>query len=134
MFKIKDLSCAHTGCMYNKIYAPCTISRSSFLYTYIKKLEKSCRCTGSKTYAPGHQIVHTGCRVHPYFRTLVKGTVWTCVSTILLVPSNLPDKYPDTYGLIYQLLYRQNNLRQNNLSHFFNFTKDCTVYSNCITV
>ena len=23
------------------------------------------RCTGSKTYAPGHQIVHTGCRVHP---------------------------------------------------------------------
>ena len=37
--------------------------------------------------------------------------------------------YPDMYGLIYEPLSRQNNL-----SHIFNFTKDCIVYGNCITV
>ena len=31
-------------------------------------------CTCSKTYAPGNQNVHTGCRVHPLFRTLL--LVW----------------------------------------------------------
>ena len=37
--------------------------------------------------------------------------------------------YPDTYGLIYQLLNRQNNL-----PHIFNFTYNCIVAGNCITV
>ena len=27
-------------------------------------------CTGFKMYAPSSQNVHTGCRVHCYFRTL----------------------------------------------------------------
>ena len=44
MFEIKDLFCAHTGCIAYKKYAPCCTSMSPLLYNHIENLEKACTC------------------------------------------------------------------------------------------
>ena len=69
------------------------------------------------------------CPLSKYCVDIIRSAQYLLCGQILLVPSSLPDKYPDTYGLIYQL-----PARQNDLSHIFNFTYDCIVYGNCITV
>ena len=68
VLEIRDLFCAPTGCIAFEKHAPGCVSMGSFLinflYNHIENLKKVCTC----------QNVHTGCRVHPQFRTL--GVVW----------------------------------------------------------
>ena len=66
--EIKDMFCAHIGCMGRKKKRQYVRGLIQYIYKYVKNFGKKYAptgCTGSQIFAPGHQNVHTGCRVHP---------------------------------------------------------------------